>query len=326
MKVKIERKNKELVGNKNFMINIQENISLVPYTTFRIGGLAKFFCEVKNQEELKEALDFAEKNKVAVFLLGKGSNILFSDDGFAGLVIKLIKGACQISGTNMKCGAGMSLAKVVILAMKTSLTGLEWAAGIPGTIGGAVRGNAGAYGSEMKNIVQAVKVFDIKEKQVRIYNSVECEFEYRCSLFKKNKNLIILSVTLELQKGETEQISQKIQTIVKKRKDTLPKERSAGSFFKNPITNNKKLIKQFEEEKKVKIRDDKIPAAWLIEEAGLRGKKIGGAQVDKKHSNFIVNTGQATAQDVIILASVIKQKVREKLSIQLREEIQYVGF
>jgi UDP-N-acetylmuramate dehydrogenase len=154
-----------------------------------------------------------------------------------------------------------------------------------------------------------------------------CKFEYRNSVFKQNSNLIILSVKLKLKKGDKAESEKKIKEILVARKEKQPYEfPSPGSFFKNPIVKDEKLIHQFETDTGQKIRDDKIPAPWLIEEVGLKGKKIGGAMVSEKHANFIVNIGGATAENVIMLAAIIKTKVRNKLGIQLQEEVKMVGF
>jgi len=308
-------------------MNIQENIPLAPYTTFKIGGPARFFCEAKDEEEIIEALKFAQEKKLPVFILGGGSNVLVSDKGFDGLAIKIQNSKFKIQNFTMECGAGYLLSKIVSESVKAGLTGLEWAAGIPGTIGGAVRGNAGAYGGAMGDIIESVSAFEIFNFQFSIFKNKDCKFEYRSSIFKKNPNFIILAATLKLKKGDKAESEKKIKEILAKRKEKQPTDfPSPGSFFKNPIMKDKKLIKQFETDTGQKIKDNKIPAPWLIEEAGLKGKKIGGAMVSEKHANFIVNTGSATAEDVIMLAAVIKTRVRNKFGIQLQEEVQMVGF
>jgi len=243
------------------------------------------------------------------------------------------------------------LGKIVNESVKAGLTGLEWAAGIPGTVGGAVRGNAGAFGGTMGEVVESVNAFEIsnfpaspklqrgeqfpisnkipnpKSQNISIFSKKNCKFGYRDSIFKQNPNFIILSVKLKLSKGDKTESGKKIKEILAMRKEKQPMVfPSAGSFFKNPIVKDKKLIKAFEIDTGQKIKDNKIPAPWLVEEAGLKGKKIGGAMVSKKHANFIVNTGNATAEDVITLAAVIKSRVRNKFGIQLQEEVQMAGF
>ena len=302
------------------MISIQKNIPLAPLTTFKIGGPAKFFVEAKNEAELLEALDFANKNSLEIFMLGGGSNILFSDKGFSGLVIKM-----QESKED-RYWAGNSLAGLVSFFKENSFTGLEWAVGIPGTIGGAVRGNAGAYGGQMADNIESVQVLNLENKKIINYSCADCQFAYRNSIFKKKKELIILSVRLRFEKGEQEEIERKTREIIAKRTAALPKGFSAGSFFQNPIVLNEEVIARFEKETGAKAREGKVPAGWLIDAVGLGEKKIGGVMVSEVHANFIVNTGNAKAEDVVMLASLIKQKVRHEFSVQLKEEIMYAGF
>lgn len=346
---------------KSQLLKIQQNIPLAPMTTFRIGGPARYFCEAANEDELMEALKYAKENSLAIFVLGGGSNILVSDKGFDGLVIKILDTKYKILDTKIECGAGLPLSQAVKLAAENELTGMEWAAGIPGTVGGAVRGNAGSPRGCMADIIESVRVLEIlgsvqvsdlnrngpkgcvfKNSTVQVWRlePTQCEFSYRDSIFKKNPNLIILSCVLKLRKGDKGKVESTIKEIIEKRSKSNfpnPKEPSPGSFFKNPIVRDKKLISRFEKDTGVKIKDNenlyqnnseeiKIPAGWLIEEVGLRGKKVGGAMVSEKHANFVVNMGEATAQDIIILSSIIKQKVRSELGVQLQEEIQYVGF
>lgn len=310
------------------MLEIKKNILLAPFTTFRIGGPAKFFVEISSEEELLEALNFAKANNLEFFILGGGSNLLVSDKGYDGIVIqcKLTTHNLRPTTNTIEAGAGMPLALLVNLAAQNSLAGMEWTAGIPGTIGGAVRGNAGAFGSCIKDAIQSVKVFDTRNSQLTNYNKEDCKFGYRYSIFKENPNLIILVATLRLKLGDKEEIQNKIKEIIEKRSLKQPKENSGGSFFTNPVVIDEKLREEFEHDCGIICKDDKLPAGWLIDQAGLRGKKIGGAMVSEKHANFIVNTGQATAEDVIMLASIIKQQVRDKFRIELVEEVQYLGF
>ncbi len=329
------------------MIEIKENVPLKNYTTFRIGGPARFLVAVKSEEELIEALNYAKGNNLPFFILGGGSNLLVSDRGFDGLVIKnkLLAFSFQLSACTIEAGAGVPLALAVNKSVENNLTGLEWAAGIPGTVGGAVRGNAGAFGGSMGDIVEKVKVLEISNDQFLIPNQIsnpksqipnklqiknyklqDCQFGYRTSIFKQNKNLIILSATIKLKSGNKEESQKKIKEIIAKRIAKQPKAASAGSYFLNPVVTDQKLLEEFEHDRGIKCKDDKLPAGWLIDQAGLRGKKIGGAMVSEEHTNFIVNTGAATAEDVIMLVSVIKQQVRDKFRVELIEETQYLGF
>lgn len=336
-------------------LNIQQNIPLAPYTTFKIGGPAKFFVEVGSEEELAEALKYAKDNSLEFFILGGGSNILINDQGFNGLVIKFkvqsekLKVTVQNSNFLIECWAGDSLAEVVNFSTENSLTGLEWAAGIPGIVGGAVRGNAGMPGGCMADSVENVKVLEIDEQnqnskiknqncnsKLKIIDNKNCKFGYRTSLFKENHNLIIVFVMLKLQKGDKSEIEAKIKKNLEKRTKSQPLGFSPGSFFKNPVVTNERIIAEFEKDTGVKVKDNKnlyqnsneikIPAGWLIAEAGLLGRRVGNIQVSENHGNFVINLGDGKAQDAIILLSIIKQKVRMKFCVQLVEEVQFVGF
>jgi UDP-N-acetylmuramate dehydrogenase len=328
-------------------MRIKENEKISPYTTLKIGGAARFFCEAKDEKEILEAMEFACEKNMPVFVLGGGSNILVSDKGFDGLVIKIINTECQILDTKIECGAGCQLSAIVGESVKSGLKGLEWAAGIPGTVGGAIRGNAGAFGGEMADCIESVKVIDIQnfskarlfpsDKQavgipksqaiIMNYELGKCEFGYRDSVFKQNPNLIIILATLALKKGKKEEIEKKVKEIIKQRKEVQPFDfPSSGSFFKNPIVKNENLIQEFKKDTGQKAKDGIIPAGYLIDQADLRGKKIGGAMVSQNHGNFLVNTGNAKAEDFMILIALVKTRVRNKFGIQLKEEVQYVGF
>ncbi len=308
-------------------MEIKRNISLAQYTTLKIGGAAKFFCEVKDEKEIMEALEFARKKKVPVFVLGGGSNILMSDKGFDGAVMKIKDSRLNTRGSSIECGSGVLLSKIVSESIKSGLTGLEWAAGIPGTAGGAVRGNAGAFGGEMAETIESVKVIDMNDLGFRVYDSTECGFEYRDSIFKKNYNLIIISAVLKLKKGKKEEGEKKAKEIIRQRKEAQPFDfPSSGSFFKNPICKNKELIEEYKKDTGKQAKDKVIPAGYIIDVLGLRGKKIGGAMVSQHHGNFLVNTGKATAEDFIILSAIIKTRARNEYGVQLQEEVQRVGF
>jgi len=315
-------------------LKIKKNIPLSQHTTFKIGGRAKYFFEAKINKEIIEAIAFAKENKVPFSVIGGGSNLLVSDNGYKGLVIKIKNSEVKIqdSGTEAEilCGAGLPLAKLVQISLEKSLTDFEWAAGIPGTIGGAVYGNAGAFGKSIADEVKVVEVLEMRGQKNKIKNfeNKGCSFGYRESIFKKRKNLIILSSLFRLKKGSKEKIKKQINKNLKYKKETQPLEfPSAGSIFKNfqGEINNQKLINEFPElqnfnEKRL------ISAAYLIEKCGLKGKRIGNVKISEKHANFIVNLGQGRASDVKKLINLAKRKIKEKFGIKLQEEIQYLGF
>jgi UDP-N-acetylmuramate dehydrogenase len=308
------------------MLKIKEKIPLKEYTTFKIGGPARYFFVAKSKEDLKNAILWAKKKKLPFFILGGGSNVLFSDNGFNGLVIKLQNTQYEIRNTKIVAEAGVPLQKLVLESVKKGLSGLENLAGIPGTLGGAIWGNAGAFGREIGDLVEEVKILQIANGKLQIVNlkKEDCKFGYRESIFKK-KNWIILEATLKLKKGKKKEIEEKIKKILRLRKEKQPLEfPSAGSVFKNvPI---KKVPKKIREKFKEKIKDGFLPAGVLIDAVGLKGFQIGGAKISEKHANFIVNVGEAKASDVKELIEKIKKGVKKKFKIQLEEEIKLVGF
>ena len=309
------------------MISIQENVTLAPFTSFRIGGVARFYAEVSSVDELKEALEYAKNKKIDYFVLGGGTNLLMSDKGFGGLVIRIKINEVKIEGNVLEVGAGVPLIKAINVAASESLTGLESLAGIPGTIGGAVRGNAGAFGSEIGPCLSKVNAFDCDKCEVVCFGGSDCKFEYRSSIFKQDKNLIVISAVFELKKGDEAEVQKKVKdTITKRVSSGLHGVKSAGSFFMNPLVESKELLDEFERDNGSPSRNGKVPAGWIIDQANLRGKKIGGAAVSDLHANYIVNNGDATAEDVVILESYIKQQVRDKFGIQLESEVNHVGF
>lgn len=310
------------------MLRLQENIPLANYTSFGIGGPARYFVEVESVEDLKEAVKVAKEKGLNFFILGGGSNVLVSDAGYQGLAIRMkLENITLQEDETFLVGAGVPLAKVVNFSLENSLTGLEWAAGIPGTIGGAVVGNAGTPEGEMKSSVKKVEFFDIEKFGVFSLPGDKCDFYYRSSYFKGKSNMIILNVELALEKGGSQEIKAKIDKKLEERKNKQPLGgKSAGSYFMNPVVEDVKLREEFENEKGVQCKDNKIPAGWFIEKIDFKGKQIGGALVSEAHANFILNVGEAKAEDFVILASMIKQKVREKYHVQLKEEVQYVGF
>ncbi len=310
------------------MINIKENIPLSNFTTFHLGGPARFFAEVKDKKDLEEALQFAKEKKIDWFILGGGSNLLVSNQGFNGLVIRIDNREVKIEGMKIIAGAGLTLAKIVSLARKNNLTGLEWATGIPGTVGGAIFGNAGAYGNTMGDNITKVEVLDVAQEKFlwKDCSCSDCRFAYRTSIFKEKKEWIIFTAEISLAIGKEKEIGVRMKKIIRERQGKIPQNFSAGSFFKNPLVAKVEVLAEFEKDQQVKSRDGKIPAGWLIDQMDLRGKKIGGAMVSLEHSNFIINTGKATAEDVIILSSLIKQKVRNRFGVQLEEEVQFLGF
>lgn len=317
-------------------MEIQRNIKLSQYTTFKIGGAAEYFCAVKNTEDLLEAAAWAKGKGIALHILGGGSNLLISDNGVKGLVIKIELEDISISNEKTVVQAGCSLAKAVTFAYQNSFTGLEWAVGIPGTFGGAVVGNVGAYGGSMSDSVLNVEFLDLsgEEAEIKKLKKEECRFLYRKSLFKGSEKYIVLSAEILMKKKDREEIKEKMDLYLSKRREKVPIENSAGCIFKN-IEIDKKgaesviarrvfLTRQSQplEIPKEFLKYNKIPAAFLIEQCGLKGAVCGGAEISGKHANFIINRGDAKCEDVIELIELVEKKVQEKFGIKLEREVQ----
>jgi UDP-N-acetylmuramate dehydrogenase len=312
---------------------VKENEILAPYTTFKIGGPARYFYSAKNEEDFIKAVSVANSYNLSYFVLAGGSNILISDDGFDGVVIKKKNGVLprefKIEGGIIICDALVKLGVLVGATAEAGLTGLEWAAGIPGTVGGAIRGNAGAYGKQMSDVIVDVKsVCNFEKGHINRLQKKDLGFDYRTSVYKKShKKCIILSTKIQLKEGDKETIRKKIKDVLNRRKtSSTPQYPCAGCIFKNPTVQDDKLLEQFKKDKGITPVDNKIPAGYLIDSLGLKGKKIGKAEISDKNANFILNIGGATAENVIILISYIKQQVRDNYGIQLKEEVELIGF
>ncbi len=306
-------------------MNIQKNILLKDYTTFKIGGPADYFVIAQSLEDVQEAVAYAKEKSLPILALGGGSNLLVSDAGFRGLVIKLDLQTFDFNDTELTVGAGVLVAYLINKSLEQGLTGLEFLAGVPGTVGGAIRGNAGTYGLAMSDVVIEITYLD-ENYQVKTCQQNECNFAYRHSIFKEIK-AIIIEAKLKLAHGDLEAARKLVLERLQYRQNTQPNEPSAGCIFKNiefkevDIEDLKKrglVIDQF-------TKHQKIPTAYLIEQAGLKGYTIGGVMISQKHANYMVNVNQATAEQVVMLISFIKQQIRDKYGIQLQEEVQLIS-
>ena len=290
---------------------IKQNEPLANHCTYRIGGPARVLFSAADEREIIAGIEIAKENRFKTMILGGGSNILFSDRGFDGLVLKLANNFIKIAEEKedravVLAGAGAPLAALVKFALDNSLAGMEWAAGIPGTAGGAIRGNAGAFGREIGASVLRVRALEISGKSIvpAIVGKEDCAFGYRESVFKRNKNLVITAAKFVLEKGNANEIADKIKECAQKKRIFQPLDfPSAGSVFKNPPG---------------------FFAAKIIEDCGLKGRSAGGAQISEKHANFIVNRGNARADDVLALIAQIKAAAKEKFAVDLKEEIEIV--
>ncbi len=308
---------------------IKKNVSLKMLNTFQVGGNARYFFEAKDKESFLKVLTWAEEKNIKIYILGGGSNILVPDEGVDGLVIRMLNDGRKVMGERVECGAGASLAQVNSLAVANNLSGLEWSVGIPrATVGGAVRGNAGAFGVAMEDIVENVEVL-FKKNKFELLSNRMCKFSYRDSLFKQRDKYIIWKVILKLLPSDKNTIDSKMEKTLDFRLNKYPRLPSAGSIFENIDVNEARTANEamFDRELRDKVGcEGKLGAGLLIDIAGLKGKSIGGIKISLEHANHIVNTGNGTAEEVVMMISFIKQQIRAKFNIQLKEEIQYFGF
>jgi len=276
------------------------------HTSFKIGGPADVFVAVSTMEQLKMLLECVKEHNLPLMLVGNGSNLLVKDTGIRGIVAKLEGDFCRaelIDDVTIKCGAGAALSAFCHTALENSLTGLEFAWGIPGSVGGAAFMNAGAYGGEMKDVVVECE-YITPDGEIGVINAQDCAFGYRESIFQREK-LYVISVTVRLEKGDAAEIRALMDDILGRRKDKQPLELpSAGSVFKRPVG---------------------YFAGGLIEQCGLKGAAVGGAQVSVKHAGFIVNTGGATCQNVLDLIAHIQETVKENTGVTLECEVRAIG-
>ncbi|MEE0866298.1 MAG: UDP-N-acetylmuramate dehydrogenase [Clostridia bacterium] len=301
---------KELIGKSNLQIDkykILYNEPMSKHTSFKIGGPAECFIIIDNIDDLKEILSFVKKNKIPLTVVGNGSNLLVLDNGIKGITVCIKLEGIDLKEENesyvLKVASGEKIGKVARMMCSKEISALEELLGIPGTIGGAIKMNAGAHGKEMKDIVTKVTCMDY-DGNIKEFSNEEMKFEYRKSMLKEEK-YIVLEVELKLQKGNKEEIQDKIEKYSKYRKEKQPMEYpSAGSTFK---------------------RGEDFITAKLIDDAGLKGYSIGGAEVSTKHSGFIINKENATAKDVLNLVEYVKDEVFKKFGKVIELEIEVVG-
>lgn len=293
----------------NKLLEISDNVimnePMSAHTSFRIGGNADAFASVTSEEEIKRLMSFCKENDIPYMLMGNGSNMLVSDKGIRGLVIQVGSGMqnCRIEGTSVFAEAGVLMSKLAKTVLREELSGFETLSGIPGTLGGGIYMNAGAYGGEIKDVAEEITYID-REGEIRTIGADKAEFSYRHSVFER-EGYIILSAKLRLKKGKYDDIKSAMDDYNKRRADKQPLNMpSAGSTFKRP---------------------EGYFAGKLIQDCGLMGYSVGGAQVSEKHAGFVVNKGGATAAEVLALIEHIKHTVREKFGVELSPEVRLVG-
>ncbi len=290
--------------------NVEFEKQLAPFTSYRTGGPAKYYLLAESADAISKAIKTAIALKLPYFVVGGGSNLLISDSGYDGLIIKVAVKGLEINGDGeIDCGAGESLQALVDFATENSLTGLEFAAGIWGSVGGAIYGNAGAYGGEIKDVLTHLTLID-QEGNVKEVSPDYCRFAYRDSYLKVTHEVAVRA-QFRLQKGEQGKIRAKVNEIIATRSARHPLDGTCGCFFKNIPDPKEKF--------------GKLPAGRLLEQVGAIGMTYGGAAVFEKHANMIVNTGNATSQDIRSLADILKQKVFDRFHILLEEEVIQLG-
>ena len=317
---------------KEKLPNIKENELMSEHTTFKIGGSAKYFFEAKNNQDLVLALKTADELNLKYFVLGGGSNILFSDNGFDGLVIKQSNDNFEIKDEKIFCESGADVQKVLTATLDAGLIGWSWAGGLPGTIGGAIRGNAGAYGKGMSDITELVEVY--YQGKVQNFSNEQMKFSYRHSI-AKNIPCVIISAVLKVQRGDTIPDRAEVAAYIDHRVKTQPLDYpNVGCIFKNidlrKVQVDKERVKNkldiSEEEWLKATKFNKLPISFIFDKMNLKGKTMGQAQVSEKHGAFIINLGLARAEQVVMLMSDLKMRARNELGITLEEEIELIGF
>lgn len=295
---------KELFKDIYLEDSIKVNEPMKNHISFKVGGPADILLEPSDEKQIIKSIEICKNNNIPYIVIGNGSNLLVRDGGIRGVVIKLSGlNFIKVDGNYITAGAGVVLKDVSDVALENSLTGFEFASGIPGSVGGAVFMNAGAYDGEMKNIISSVTVLD-KEGNIVTLEKDELEFGYRTSSVK-TEGYIVISAQFELQLGDKVKIKNRIDELTQKREEKQPLEyASAGSTFKRP---------------------EGYFAGKLIQDAGLKGFTIGGAAVSQKHSGFVINTGNATAQDVLDVIKHVQDEVKNQFGVELKTEVRIIG-
>lgn len=294
-----------------FGANLEFGKELAPLTSFKTGGQARYFISARESDDIVRAVKAARRLSIPWFIMGDGSNLLVSDVGFDGLVVRVkITGLTLISATEIRSGAGEALMSLVDFATANSLTGLEFAAGIWGSVGGAVYGNAGAFGGEIGSVVSNVTLVDRQGKVKRVAPGY-CKFSYRHSHLKESGDVIV-AARFKLRPADSRAIQGRVDEILSQRSERHPQGAlSAGCFFRNIPDPAEK--------------HGKIPAGRMLEEIGAKELSVGGAKVFEKHANIIVNSGNATSKDIRQLADILKDKVYKRFGVELKEEVQQLG-
>lgn len=299
-------------------------------TSFRVGGASRLHVTAPSTDALISCVSAALDLDIPFYVYGGGSNLLVSDDGYEGVMIQAANRGMTVDEHTIHAESGAITGLVARKSVDAGLTGFEWAIGVPGTIGGAVYGNAGCYGGEMKDAVETVEVYDLNLRLRKSFSNGECAFGYRESMFKHRPYLILSCVLRLAESSDTAKSKARMEEIMHLRKEKQPLDSSsAGCAFKNFEFEDESqldILKRSVEVPESMLKNKSLSAGWLIDHAGMMGQSVGDAQVSTKHGNFFLNKGQARAQDILALISRVKMKVRDEFGIELQEEVQYVGF
>jgi UDP-N-acetylmuramate dehydrogenase len=304
-------------------LTLSEGAPLSRYTRFAIGGPADLYAETSNAEAFVAALQVAQASGIPTMVMGGGTNLIVSDHGFRGIVLRYRADRLLAADSRVCAEAGAVLQDLVDFAIGHGLKGLETLAGIPGSVGAAIYGNAGAYGHSISERVVTVRFYD--GRQVRVFDSHECEFQYRESIFKRHKEWIIFSTELRLDPADGAALRQAADDIVRIRNEKFPVTmKCAGSIFKNLLFAELPPAAAGQVPPTA-VREGKVPAAWFLEQAGAKGLRRGDIHVATYHANLLYNGGEGTAADLCALIAELKTRVRARFGIELEEEVQYVG-
>jgi UDP-N-acetylmuramate dehydrogenase len=304
-------------------VTVSAGARLAEYTRFGIGGPADLLAQTGDEQAFVQALAAARSSGIATMVIGGGTNLIVSDRGFRGIVLRFRADGLEAQGARVTAWAGADLQQLVDFAIARGLAGLETLSGIPGSVGAAVYGNAGAYGHSISERVRSVRFFD--GGAIRSFTGDECRFEYRESIFKRRKAWIVFSVELELEEGDAQALRTRADEILAVRNEKFPVTmKCAGSIFKNLLWRNLPPGVQAQVPA-TSVREGKVPAAWFLEQVGAKGAQRGDIHVAAYHANLIYNGGSGTAEDLRGLIGELKQRVRERFGIDIGEEVQYVG-
>ena len=301
-----------------------DHAPLARYTRFAIGGPADRLIDTNDESVFIEALRFVAQTKTPHLVIGGGTNLVVSDEGFRGVVLRYTGSSIERHGIHLRAQAGAVLQAVVDASIAAGLEGIATMTGIPGYLGGAIYGNAGAYGDSIENVVESVRVF--AEGQVVPMTREQCQFAYRESIFKKQKEWVILSADLRFTAGDTKLLADSAHRIRQMRDAKYPPDmKCAGSIFKNIVVANLPAATAAQVPSEL-VRGGKVPSAWFLEQAGVKGMRLGDIQVAEYHANLIYNDGHGTASDLVTLIAQVKERVHLRFGFELDEEVQYVGF